>query len=446
MGDYPSPSHRRGKYEKAIFSGEFELTSSEAELPQRPTTTAGKPYDEARLLVRIGGEPVGFVMVTLGTQLLSRATILRVIQRDLDVAVKAELTRQELLGSRPLDGSNGADLSRQEFGVKHQAPTSVSVVVCTRNRARTLPDCLASLRRLEHDALDFIIVDNSPSDESTHDVVVQFARDDRRFHYVREAVRGLSYARNSGLMRTTSEIIAYTDDDVRVDPLWVSGLLRGFGRRPDVGCVTGLVASASLELPVEQYFDGRVGWSSSCDAIVYDADGAPASTALYPYAAGMFGTGANFAVRSELLRELGGFDECLGAGSACAGGEDFDIFVRFIRAGYSIAYEPAALVWHEHRSGQDDLRRQMYGYGKSLSAYLFKYASSRRTALDVLRRLPQGVRHLGVLGVRSSRMGSQTGLAYKPVLAEMHGLMMGPLAYARARRAQDPERRRAVAP
>jgi glycosyltransferase involved in cell wall biosynthesis len=436
----------RDEHEKAVFSGEFELTG-EFELPsQQPTTASGRSYDEARLLVRIGGEPIGFITVSLGTERLTREAIMQAIQRDLDATVKAELARQERSGSRPLGDPDPARAAAHELGGERRDSVSVSVVVCTRNRAGALPDCLDSLRRLEHEALDFIVVDNAPSDDSTSEVVRALAADDGRFQYVREPQPGLSYARNRGLAHTTSEVIAYTDDDVRVDPLWIRGLLRGFARRPDVGCVTGLVASASLELPVEQYFDGRVGWSSSCEATVYDAHGGPAGAALYPYAAGVFGTGANFAVRSELLRGIGGFDLCLGAGSPCAGGEDFDIFVRFIRAGYSIAYEPAALVWHEHRSGQDDLRRQMYGYGKSLSAYLFKYASSRRTALDVLRRLPQGVRHLGVLGVRSSRMGSQTGLSYEPVMAEVRGLVMGPLAYARARRAQDPVRRRAVAP
>lgn len=445
MGNRPCVSQWRDEREKAVFSGEFELTR-EFELPQRPTTASGKPYDEARLLVRIGSEPVGFVTVPLGIEPLSRAAILQAIQRDLDAAVKAELTRQELSGSSSLNGSGRADASRHGLDIEQRESVSVSVVVCTRNRAHILTDCLDSLRRVEHDALDFIIVDNAPLDDSTRDVVMEVASDDPRFQYVRETLPGLSHARNRGLAHTTSEILAYTDDDVRVDPLWVRGLLRGFGRRSDVGCVTGMVASASLELPVEQYFDGRVGWSSSCEAGVYDARCGPVARALHPYAAGAFGTGANFAVRSELLREIGEFDESLGVGSPCDGGEDFDIFVRFVRAGYSIAYEPAALVWHEHRSDRDDLTRQMYGYGKSLSAYLFKYVSSPRTALDMLRRLPQGVRHLGVLGARSSRMGSRTGLAYGPVMAEIRGLIAGPFAYARARRAQDPERRRAVAP
>jgi glycosyltransferase involved in cell wall biosynthesis len=441
----PTAQDLRQKQGKAVFSGEFELTR-DSELPERPTTSSGQSYDVARLLVRIEGEPVGFIMVPLGTESLNRTVILEAIQHDLDASVKAELRRQELPGILPLNASTTAGISQQQNLGTEQGSVSVTVVVCTRNRAHALPDCLDSLRRLEHDALRFIVVDNAPLDDSTRDLVTEMACADPRFQYVREPLPGLSRARNLGLAHTTSEIIAYTDDDVRVDPLWVKGLLRGFARRSNVGCVTGMVASASLELPAEQYFDGRVWWSSSCEAKVYDARSGPADNALYPYAAGTFGTGANFAVRSDLLREIGEFDETLGAGSSCEGGEDLDIFVRFIRAGYSLSYEPAALVWHEHRSGRDDLRRQMYSYGKALSAYLFKYASSRRTALDVLRRVPRGVRHLGLLGARSSRVGSQTGLAREPVFAEMRGLMAGPLAYARARHAQDPERRRAVAP
>jgi O-antigen biosynthesis protein len=433
------------RHELAIYSGQYEI-AGEFKLPSLPTTASGRPYDKARLLVRMRSEPVGFVTVALDTEPLSRAAILQAIERELDTAVKAESIRQELPGWRPLENFSTTNSLTDEQGTEQMHSISVSVVVCTRNRAHILPDCLDSLKRLEYDALEFIVVDNAPSDSSTRDLVESMASSDPRFHYVREMLPGLSHARNRGLAQATGQIIAYTDDDVRVDPLWVKGLVRGFGKRSDVACVTGMVASASLELPVEQYFDGRVGWSSSCAPGVYDAHHGPIGKALHPYAAGAFGTGANFAVRTGLLRQIGEFDETLGAGTSCQGGEDFDIFVRFILAGYALAYEPAALVWHEHRSGQDDLHRQMYGYGKSLAAYLFKYMSSRRTALDVLRRLPQGLRHLGVLGARSSRVGSQTGLAFGPVTAEIRGLAAGPFAYARARRAQDPERRRAVAP
>lgn len=433
-------------YSKAIFSGELELTD-DFDLPTLPTTAAGRPFDEARLLVRIGGEPIGFATVPLGIETLSLAAVLEVIKRDLDASARAELARQGLPPLRSLNESHASTRApRGGLKAEQGGAKSVTVVICTRNRAEALGVCLRSVRLLEHDAVEFVIVDNAPADDSTRNLMMEIAREDSRFRYVRESHPGLSWARNRGLAHATGEIIAYTDDDVRVDYLWLKGLLRGFNRRADVACVTGLVASASLELAAEQYFDARVWWSSSCESQVYDAHNGPAGIALHPYAAGGFGTGANFAFRTQPLREIGGFDESLGAGSPCAGGEDLDIFVRFLRAGYSISYEPAALVWHEHRTDLADLRRQMYAYGKALSAYLFKYASSRRTALDVWRRLPQGIGHLGALGMRSGRAGSQAGLANELLLAELLGVMIGPLAYARARWAQDAERRRVVAP
>jgi glycosyltransferase involved in cell wall biosynthesis len=439
MSNHRSAPQRRQKHEKAVFSGEFELTR-EFELPQRPATAAGQPYDEARLLVRIGGEPIGFATIPLGTRPLSLAAVLEVIERDLDASVCAELAQQGLPPLlRSLSGSHAGG-ARGGLEAGEQGSESVTVVICTRNRAEALRVCLQSVRLLEHDAVEFVIVDNAPADDSTREVIMEIAIEDSRFRYVREPHPGLTWARNRGLAHATGEIIAYTDDDVRVDRLWIKGLLRGFHRRADVACVTGLVASASLELAAEQYFDARVSWSSTCEPRVYDARHGPSGIELHPYAAGGFGTGANFAFRTRLLREIGGFDESL------PGAEDLDIFVRVLRAGYSISYEPAALVWHKHRTNQNDLSRQMYVYGRDLSAFLFKYASSRRTALDVWRRLPQGVRHLGALGVRSGRAGSQAGFARELLLAELRGVTIGPLVCARARWAQDSERRRAVAP
>jgi hypothetical protein len=61
---------------------------------------------------------------------------------------------------------------------------------------------------------------------------------------------------------------------------------------------------------------------------------------LYPYSAGIFGTGANFVVSRAAFEALGGFDEVLGAGALTRGGEDLDWFVRTLHQGFALAYEP----------------------------------------------------------------------------------------------------------
>ncbi len=179
------------------------------------------------------------------------------------------------------------------------------------------------------------------------------------------------------------------------------GLVRGFRRRADVGCVTGLVSAASLASASEAYFDARTAsWSSRMEPELYhreDQDRGP----LFPYAAGTFGTGANLAVDRELLRRLGGFDLALGAGTRSRGGEDLDLFVRVLRAGAALAYEPTALVWHHHRAGDVELRAQMYGYGTGLTAYLTK-------------QLTDPVARRDVLGVRITACGTCGGWRPEP--------------------------------
>jgi glycosyltransferase involved in cell wall biosynthesis len=414
-----------------LWSGEFEWVDGLA--PAIPAASTSRPaFDGARLLVRVRGIPVGFVQVPLRDGALELATVLD--------AVRAELGARVAVAEQ--DSSPASD----------QRDVPVTVCVCTRNRPAQIARCLESLQTLDHRALELLIVDNAPDDDATMTVLDEFKTRDARVRYVREPRPGLSCARNRALREATGEVIAFTDDDVRVDRGWVGGLLGGFGRSSTVGCVTGLVASASLEQPAEQFFDARVSWSSSCEQRLYDPR--QRQSPLFPYASGRFGTGANMAFRVADLRRLGGFDESLGAGSPTGGGEDLDIFVRILRAGLSLSYEPAALVWHDHRVDEAELAHQMYSYGKGLAAYLCKLLVSRRTAPDLLARAPLGAWYYAKL-LRRSTHDSSPEFDRSPELehlapqlrrAEWRGLCAGGPAYLRARRAQTRAHVRAVAP
>jgi len=190
-----------------------------------------------------------------------------------------------------------------------------------------------------------------------------------------------------------------------------------------------------------------VWWSSSCEPRRFSAERDAGDSPLHPYTAGIFGTGANFAASGSVLKSLGGFDECLGAGSPTQGGEDLDIFVRLLTAGHGLSYEPSALVWHEHRVDDSSLRRQMYAYGLGLTAYLTKYLLGQRSRGELIRRAPGGVRHALTLLQRSREAVGETSLEQTGMTgAELRGMLAGPLAYVRARRRADPDHVRSVAP
>lgn len=413
-----------------VWCAELDLGGS---LPAALEAPAGTAYATTRVLVRLHGFPLGYVSEQLADGSVEVPALLRLVQEKLLDEVNAHLTADgvDAVESVPLSGLAAASPGCPASFVPG---TSVSVVVCTRDRGEPLRTCLTRLRALDHHAMEVLVVDNAPTDGAARAVFHDQVGDDARFRYVLEPRPGLSCARNRGLAEASGEVIAYTDDDVSVDPKWVRALARAFAAE-DVACVTGLVCTAAIDGPAELYFDARVSWADSCRPHVYRL-GSDDDDGLFPYSAGIFGTGANFAFRADVLRRLGGFDEALGAGTRTAGGEDLDAFVRVLQAGYALAYEPAAVVWHHHRSDLKGLRRQMYAYGTGLSAFLTKHLVDPRTRPEVLRRIPRGLAKLSAVP-RATTHAIGEKASVRPhgfLLRELGGLVTGPLLYARARR------------
>jgi len=424
---------RPGDAVHETWCGELEL-SRPLGLPGRPLAADGRGYRRARILVRLHGHPMGFLTRSLRHGDLDLDEIRAAVWEFKDKIVshlEADGLRQrEILPREPVT----TDATPPSCGTPLSKPPPTTVVVCTRDRPRHLTECLRGLQAVDYANIEILIVDNAPTSGATRNLVSEQAACDQRIRYVLESRPGLSRARNTGLREAAGEIIAYTDDDVRVDAGWVAGLVLGFRRRPDVSCVTGLVAAASLDSPLEHFFDARISWATSCEPDLFDLDPSRRLGPLYPFAAGMFGTGANFAFRRADLLRLGGFDELLGAGTRTAGGEDLDIFLRSLLAGHALAYEPSALVWHSHRVELAALRRQMFAYGTGLSAYLSKHLLDRDVRPQMLRRVPQGVRHLGRISSRPHREAEPLDSIPRGLRArEFAGFAAGPALYAYSR-------------
>ena len=76
------------------------------------------------------------------------------------------------------------------------------------------------------------------------------------------------------------------------------------------------------------------------------------------------GATANAAFRATAFTdpEIGLMDVALGPGTATGVGEDSYLLYRIVRAGYTVVYEPSAVVWHRHRDTPGALERQITGY------------------------------------------------------------------------------------
>jgi GT2 family glycosyltransferase len=394
----------------------------------------------ARVLLRLHGEPLGTVEVGLSETRLSVATVLAEATPDMRERATAHLVEEGVPG-----GCTALDAlppPTDDCPLHCHDGELVTVAVCTRDRPEVLRRCLARLEGLTYRRLDVLVVDNAPGDERTRRVVDEFRVRMPHLRYVREDRPGLSCARNRAVAEARGTVLAFTDDDVSVDAAWVEGLLRGFRRRPDVGCVTGLVCTASITTVAEAYFDARVSWATLSPARTYHTSMSDLPDPLFPYRPGIFGTGANLALRTDVIRSLGGFDEALGAGTPTRGGEDLDVFLRVLLRGFALAVEPSALVWHHHRADIEDLRSQLFGYGTGLAAYVCKLLADPLTRGDVLARVWPGLRVLGNLRRTTTRSDPNAVKLPRGLWTrELYGMAAGPLLYRRALRGVPREHR-----
>jgi GT2 family glycosyltransferase len=418
-----------------VFVGDLELTEPIAAV-RPPGRADGRPYSGAKLLVRVQHVPVGYVLLPAGA--VTAAAVAGQVWRELGASVNGLRARAGLpaLAGLPAGGipAEPALAAEPDLAETRAEPPEVSVVVCTRDRTDSLLVTLGSLAALRYPRFEVLVVDNAPASDATRDAVRAAFGDDPRYRYVREPRPGLSAARNHGLAAAAARIVAFTDDDVRVDPWWLDGIARGLRAAPGVACVTGLVAAAELETEAQLYFQLRAGWGESCERRIFDLDGNRPASPLYPYTAGRFGSGANFAVDRTVLAALGGFDEALGAGTPAGGGEDLNMFTRIVLAGHRLVYEPSAVVWHVHRADLAALSRQMHAYGTgctaALTAILLDSAQARR---ELPTRVLAGIAHMRKQGdaVREDKHALPSGLLRR----EIAGLLVGPARYLKGRRA-----------
>jgi glycosyltransferase involved in cell wall biosynthesis len=235
---------------------------------------------------------------------------------------------------------------------------AISAIICTRNRPDLIGQAVASVLGNTFSGFELIIVDQSDTDDTRQALSDVLA--DERLRYIHTNRVGLSSAYNTGIARATAPILAFTDDDCVVPPDWLEKVHGEFSRHADIGLLYGQVnIPASLResagvvpaLPIKspRRISRRTGFF-------------------------VYGMGANFAARRDLLMRLGGFDEVLGGGGPLRSSQDFDLQYRVYRAGATTYLSPLVQVDHYgHRSDQQ-WPATLLAYGIGDGAFYMKHA------------------------------------------------------------------------
>lgn len=384
-------------------------------------------YEIARCLVVVQGAPLGTVDVPLGASGVDADQLSAALWSGLgeQIGHAAEAARQ---GAGPLTRA-GFDLGPVDVVTDERA----TVVIATKDRPDHLRDCLRSVLNGVTVPAQLIVVDNAPSDDRGKAVVDEFSASHPGVTYVREMQPGLGRAHNAALPHVRGTYAVFTDDDVVVHRWWLRRMLEAFDRGPDVVCVTGMITPLELDTPTQQTIEAYSGFSKGFDPKLFDTGDHRPDSPLFPFAAGLLGSGANMAFRTDYLASVGGFDPALGAGTIALGGDDLAAFYDVMVHGRQLAYEPAAIVEHRHHRDPDALARQAYGYGAGLSAHLARCViEDPKAAAQMLRRAPSGFQR-----ARSIAQPDATGRPPAPAGLSRHhlrGMVAGPWRYVRSRR------------
>jgi glycosyltransferase involved in cell wall biosynthesis len=420
---------------------EIELSEPLADILPA-TTSGGVPFVQARILVRIHTWPLGFVDVDLGPGGLSAASLAAAVDaelspqiaRHLEADSKGAMARADRLGIP--EGAEAACLAARRDTMR--APPSVSVVVPTVDRPEALRRTIQDLVDQAYPDFEILVVDNAPGQSGADAVVSSIDVGGRTLRYLVEAGRGASRARNLGLHQARGDIVAFVDGDVRVDRSWLAAIATSMsssieGEGTFVSCVTGAILPAALETQAQQWMEEWGGYSKGFERRIFDLHEHRTDSPLYPFAAAIFGSGAQMAFRANHLRELGGFDLALGGGTPARSGEDLAIFLDLVSSGRTLVYEPGAIVWHPHPVSEELFRTTLRSYGRGLTSYLLRHVSRHpRDALRIATAIPAAVNYFFRA---DSPHNSRRSASFPRGIwrDEIAGMLLGPFAYAAGR-------------
>jgi O-antigen biosynthesis protein len=208
-----------------------------------------------------------------------------------------------------------------------------SVIVPVFNQWKLTRDCLASLvLNAPLDRIEVIVVDDASTDETPQELTgianVRVVRNSTNLGFTRTANRGAEAARG--------RFIVFLNNDTRVLPGWLEGLLSAMEDETVGAAGSGLMlpSGALQEAGALVWADGS-GWNIG--------RGRSPSDPQYAFRRDVdYCSGASLMVRGSLFREIGGLDERF----APAYYEDTDLCFAFRSRGHRVVYEPSSTVIH----------------------------------------------------------------------------------------------------
>jgi len=270
----------------------------------------------------------------------------------------------------------------------------ISVVIPTRNRSVLLQRTIDSLADVEGaEQLDVIVVD----DGSDPPLAPRTDGFPGQLRVERQSPGGLNAARTRGISLSSRRVVAFLDDDVRVERDWASGVRDAFAA-DDLAVMAGRLI-ADPERPLPSWIHPRKLLYLS----ILDLGGEPGELPAWATP-----VGANLAIRRDWLERVGGFRDGLDRdGASLLSGGDTELVRRIADAGGQIRYWPAATV-HHHVAAERLTRAWFRRRAEAQGATDVRAVYHRRPSGRVL--IGEALRPVRAVGIAAKRAAARESL------------------------------------
>jgi glycosyltransferase involved in cell wall biosynthesis len=218
---------------------------------------------------------------------------------------------------------------------------TLSIIICSYNRASYISDALTSLYGQSSGLDDFevIIVDNNSID-NTKEVYAQWRQTNTngQFTFISETKQGASFARNTGAAIAKGEWVCFMDDDAVATTDYVKNIIKHIQDQPFIVGFGGRI--------IPKYIPAEPKWMSYyVSSLVGNFDYAPTACA---FENGKYPLESNMIVKKSVYDQIGGFNVNLPGvvGTLRIGGEGKELFYKIIALGHTIYYDPSICVHH----------------------------------------------------------------------------------------------------
>ncbi|TDH20860.1 glycosyltransferase family 2 protein [Segetibacter sp. 3557_3] len=276
----------------------------------------------------------------------------------------------------------------------------ISVIIPTRNRAKTLKQTLEALYRNQPAfGFEVVVVDNGSSD-NTADVCEIFNNPTWNFKYVFDAEPGLLTGRHHGAAVAGGEILCFLDDDVEISETWFGGVAEAFSNA-DVQLATG-PSLPKFETPppgwLELFWEKHPSGGSYCTWLsLLDLGSKPMKIDAN------FVFGLNFCIRKTALYTLQGFhpDNIPATLQMYQGDGETGLTSKANELGYLAVYHPNIKLFHligTDRLTTDYFKKRAFYQGvcNSFSAIRLKHSGKGPAVVEnnLGRKLARQVREV----------------------------------------------------